>query len=177
MDWTNGAHILLNKQKQKTALVQKEHVHWVKHWRSTQHGQHSIWEVSKHKKNGDDWVDWMWWIETMKHTTCWTNTQTDNNIFAEGARALSDALKVNTTLKTLNLRCEQAQEQWWWLSGLEVMDWNNEAHTLLNKHKQATALEMKEQVHWVMHWRSIQHWQHSIWNVSNDWVDWMWNSK
>ena len=39
-------------------------------------------------------------------------TQTDNNIGAEGACVLSDALKVNTTLTTLDLWSEQAQEQW-----------------------------------------------------------------
>ena len=74
-----------------------------------------------------------------------------NRIGDEGAGALSDALKVNRALATLNLASEQTQEQWWWLSGLDVMDWNNEAHTLLNNHKQATALGQKEQVHCVMH--------------------------
>ena len=39
-------------------------------------------------------------------------TQTDNGIGAEGAHALSDALKVNTTLTTLDLGGEQSQEQW-----------------------------------------------------------------
>ena len=33
--------------------------------------------------------------------------QADNEIGAEGASALSDALKTNTTLQSLNLRCEQ----------------------------------------------------------------------
>ena len=46
----------------------------------------------------------------MKHTTCGTNT-TANGIKAEGAHALSDALKVNTTLTTLKLWREQAKEQ------------------------------------------------------------------
>ena len=36
----------------------------------------------------------------------------DNAISAEGACALSDALKANTTLTELNLTGEQAQEQW-----------------------------------------------------------------
>ena len=43
----------------------------------------------------------------------WMNkrkTGQDNEV--KGTRALSDALKVNTTLTTLDLRGEQALEQW-----------------------------------------------------------------
>ena len=38
---------------------------------------------------------------------CNTTQQTDNNIGAEGARLMSEALKTNTTLTTLYLGCEQ----------------------------------------------------------------------
>ena len=38
--------------------------------------------------------------------------QTGNHIGAERAGALSDALKVNTSLTTLDLASGQAQEQW-----------------------------------------------------------------
>ena len=40
---------------------------------------------------------------------CNTTQQTDNNIGAEGARLMSEALKTNTTLTTLNLSCEQGK--------------------------------------------------------------------
>ena len=40
----------------------------------------------------------------MQHNT---TQQTDNDIGAEGARLMSEALKTNTTLTTLNLRGEQ----------------------------------------------------------------------
>ena len=36
--------------------------------------------------------------------------KTDNEIRADGARALSEALKVNTTLTTLNLSCTDQQQ-------------------------------------------------------------------
>ena len=41
--------------------------------------------------------------------------QADNEIGEEGARALSEALKKNTTLQSLDLRCEQeeSKEDWW----------------------------------------------------------------
>ena len=63
--------------------------------------------------------------------------QADNEIGAEGARALSDALMINTTLQTLNLRSEQ-----------EVVK-VDEFQTLptTNTNKQATRLEQKEQEH------------------------------
>ena len=32
---------------------------------------------------------------------------TDNSVGAEGAKAMSEMLKVNTTLKSLNLRCKK----------------------------------------------------------------------
>ena len=37
--------------------------------------------------------------------------KTGNEVCDEGARALSEALKVNTTLQTLNLSCVQQQQQ------------------------------------------------------------------
>ena len=43
--------------------------------------------------------------------TTTTKTHTDNKISDEGARALSEALKVNTTLQTLNLWGVQQQQQ------------------------------------------------------------------
>ena len=36
---------------------------------------------------------------------------TDNRMGAEGAKAMSEMLKVNTTFTTLNLRCEEAKEK------------------------------------------------------------------
>ena len=48
---------------------------------------------------------------TMKHTLLHKH-KTDSHIGAEGARELSDAFKINTTLTTLDLKGEQAQEQW-----------------------------------------------------------------
>ena len=44
-------------------------------------------------------------VVQMQHNN--TTQQTDNKIGAEGTRLLSEALKTNTTLTTLNLRCEQ----------------------------------------------------------------------
>ena len=48
--------------------------------------------------------------------------KTENCMRAEGAGALSDALKVNTTLTTLNLGGEQARQQFWHLSGWDAID-------------------------------------------------------
>ena len=61
-----------------------------------------------------------------------------NDIGAEGASALSDALKTNTTLQSLNLECEQEE--------VVKMD---ELQTLptTNTNKQGTALTIKEQEH------------------------------
>ena len=36
---------------------------------------------------------------------------TDNRICFEGAEALSEALKTNTTLQSLDLRCEQEENE------------------------------------------------------------------
>ena len=53
--------------------------------------------------------------------------QADNSIETEGARALSDALKTNTTLQSLNLECEQEEsEKDGWIADI-----------VNNKHKQA----------------------------------------
>ena len=37
--------------------------------------------------------------------------QAGSKIGAEGARALSEALKINTTLQSLNLECEQERKE------------------------------------------------------------------
>ena len=46
-------------------------------------------------------------VVQMQHNT---TQQTDNNIGDEGARLMSEALKTNTTLTTLNLVGEQEDE-------------------------------------------------------------------
>ena len=63
--------------------------------------------------------------------------QVDNYIGAEGARELSEALKTNTTLQSLNLRCEQE---------VRKMD-ELQTFPTTNTNKQGTRLEMKEQEH------------------------------
>ena len=40
-----------------------------------------------------------------------SNKQTGNSMRAEGTRALSDALKTNTTLQSLNLGSEQKESE------------------------------------------------------------------
>ena len=55
-------------------------------------------------------VSWILWVETRKRTNIVEQTQTVSNIGDNGARALSDALKANTILATLNLGGEQTQE-------------------------------------------------------------------
>ena len=63
--------------------------------------------------------------------------QADNEIGDEGARALSDALKTNITLQTLNLSSEQEEKK---------MD-ELEALSTTNTNKQGTGLGQKEQEH------------------------------
>ena len=63
--------------------------------------------------------------------------QADNKIETEGARALGEALKINTTLQSLDLRCEQE---------VRKMD-ELQALPSTNINKQATRLDQKEQEH------------------------------
>ena len=81
--------------------------------------------------------------------------KTGTMIKANAVRALSEALKTNTTLQTLNLEREQEE--------VVKMD---ELQTSSLTNKQGTALVMKEQSHWAKHWRSTQQWQHWNLNVS-----------
>ena len=64
--------------------------------------------------------------------------QAVNGIGAEGARALSDALKTNTTLTALDLSCEQEKGRK--VDGLQTL-------STTNTNKQTMELEQKEQVH------------------------------
>ena len=64
--------------------------------------------------------------------------QAGNNIGAEGARALSDALKTNTTLQSLNMDCEQ--EKRWKMDELQTLP-------TTNTNKQTTGLVFKEHKH------------------------------
>ena len=63
--------------------------------------------------------------------------KTDNKIGDEGARALSEALKVNTTLVTLSLACVQQQQD-------NAKQWHNNNN---KDTKQGTGLVLKEHVH------------------------------
>ena len=64
--------------------------------------------------------------------------QAGNKIHDEGARALSDALKVNATLVVLDLGCEQ---EVWKMDELQTLP-------TTNTNKQGTRLVMKEKEHW-----------------------------
>ena len=82
--------------------------------------------------------------------------QIDNYIGAEGARALSVALKTNTVLTTLNLG-----------SVIEMSEWVNCRHCQeTNINTQTTnGLKQKGQERWAMHWRQTEHSIHWIWEV------------
>ena len=74
----------------------------MKHSKQTQHSQHSICAVNKKTRQRDNVNDID--VVQMQHNT---TQQTGNKIGDEGAGLLSEALKTNTTLTTINLRCEQ----------------------------------------------------------------------
>ena len=92
--------------KQETWLVKKEQEHWAMHWRQTRHSNHWIWNVSK-KSEKDGWIADI--ANNQYH-------RADNGIGAEGARALSEALKTSTTLQSLNLRSEQKRKWDRWVN-------------------------------------------------------------
>ena len=74
----------------------------MKHSKQTQHSQHSNCGVNKKTRQRDNVNDID--VVQMQHNT---TQQTGNNIGAEGAGLMSEALKTNTTLTTLDLRGEQ----------------------------------------------------------------------
>ena len=78
----------------------------MKHSKQTQHSQHSICGVNKKTRQRDNVNDID--VVQMQHNT---TQQTGNKIGAEGARLMSEALKTNTTLTTLNLCGEQENRQ------------------------------------------------------------------
>ena len=79
-----------------------------------------------------------WYVDERSKSRHKKPINTENWIDVKGARALSEALKINTTLQSLNLVCEQQES--------EKMD---ELQTLptINTNKQATRSEQKEQEH------------------------------
>ena len=82
---------------QATGLVMKERAHWAMHSKQTQHWQSWIWEVNKTTRKHSERANTQWHVEWLAA----------NEIGDEGARALGDALKTNTTLTELHLRCVQ----------------------------------------------------------------------
>ena len=76
--------------------------------------------------------------------------QAGNDIGDEGARALSEAVKKNTTLPSLYMWGEQKVRK------------TDKFQTLppTNANKQWTRLAMKEQEHWAKQWRTTHRWLH-----------------
>ena len=74
----------------------------------------------------------------------------DNRIDEGGARVLSDALKTNTTLTKLDLRCKQQDHK-------ETQQESKASIMARGLFGQSTRLVEKERVDWVTHSRQTQH--------------------
>ena len=79
----------------------------------------------------------LWYVDERSKSRHKKPINTENWIGDEGARALSEALKTNTTLQSLNLWCEQEVRK---MVGLQTLP-------TTNTNKQATRSEQKEQEH------------------------------
>ena len=95
------------------------------------------------------------WVDRINKRNCLRpcgNQWTDNGFGNDEVTAMSLALKENTTLTELTLRCEK-------------QDKNKQTNKKSNCEQQVMQLELREQKQWVKCWKKIRPWQHWIWVV------------
>ena len=144
-------------QWQTTNWVMKERKCWVNHWKSTQHFCISICGVfGFHVIDG--------WKELLMNQKL-----TDNGIGPEGAKSISESLRVNGKVWHLNLQCE------WFIRLMKCHFEKTKEHIY---EWQTTRLVMKAWNHWVKCWNWTPHWQLFTCKVNgrrketqNEWID------
>ena len=93
----------LSLHQQIIKLKMRVRHHWVKHWNQTQHSQDSIWKVKTEERRHTK--------DIHRRTTHFTIIiPSENKIGKAGAAPLCEALKSNTTLTELTMKCKHNEK-------------------------------------------------------------------